>query len=87
MSAARLKIHVVPNARKSELAGLHGDAIKIRCAAPPLDGRANREVCELLADLLGVAVRDVTIVRGERSRDKLVEIAGMSGEEARRRLG
>lgn len=87
MSAARLKIHVVPNARKSELAGLHGDAIKIRCAAPPLDGRANREVCELLADLLGVPVRDVTIVRGERSRDKLVEIAGMSGEEARRRLG
>ncbi|MEX1185034.1 MAG: DUF167 domain-containing protein [Gemmatimonadaceae bacterium] len=87
MGAARLKIHVVANAKKTGLAGLHGDAVKIRCAAPPLDGRANREVREILAGLLGVPVRDVTIARGERSRDKIVEVAGMDADEARARLG
>jgi len=86
VSDARLKVHVVPNAKRTELAGLHGDAIKIRCAAPPLDGRANFEVRAILAELVGVPVRDVTIVRGERSRDKIVEIAGMSGEEAKASL-
>ncbi|MEX0909447.1 MAG: DUF167 domain-containing protein [Gemmatimonadaceae bacterium] len=87
MSGARLKIHVVTNAKKTELAGAHGDAIKVRCSAPPLDGRANQEVRELLAALLGVPARDVTIARGERSRDKIVEVAGMDGAEARARLG
>lgn len=87
MSGARLKIHVVTNAKKTELAGVHGDAVKVRCAAPPLDGRANQEVRELLAGLLGLPVRDVTITRGERSRDKIVEVAGMDGDEARARLG
>ena len=87
MSGARLRIHVVTNAKKTGLAGTHGDAIKVRCSAPPLDGRANQEVRELLADLLGLPVRDVTITRGERSRDKIVEVAGMDGEEARARLG
>ncbi|MGK2935062.1 MAG: DUF167 domain-containing protein [Gemmatimonadaceae bacterium] len=87
MSGARLKVHVVTNAKKTELAGVHGDAIKVRCAAPPLDGRANQEVRELLAALLGLPVRDVTITRGERSRDKIVEVAGIDAGEARARLG
>ncbi len=87
MSGVRLKIHVVTNAKRTELAGVHGDAIKVRCSAPPLDGRANQEVRELLAALLGVPARDVTIARGERSRDKIVEVAGMDGDEARARLG
>ena len=87
MTGARLRIHVVTNAKRTELAGAHGDAIKVRCSAPPLDGRANQEVRELLAALLGVPARDVTIARGERSRDKIVEVAGISGDEARARLG
>lgn len=87
MSGARFKIHVVTKAKKTELAGVHGDAIKIRCAAPPLAGRANQEVRELLSALLGLPVRDVTIARGERSRDKIVEVAGMDADEARARLG
>ena len=87
MSGARLEIHVVTNARKTELAGMHGDAIKVRCSAPPLDGRANQEVRELLAGLLGIPPRDVTIARGERSRHKIVEVAGMDGDEVRARLG
>ncbi len=86
MADPRLRVHVVPNAKKTELAGLHGDAIKIRCAAPPDDGRANWAVRELLAALLDVPVRDVTIVRGERSRDKVIEVAGVSPEDARARL-
>lgn len=76
----------MPNAKKTELAGLYGDAIKIRCAAPPDDGRANWAVRELLAALLDVPVRDVTIVRGERSRDKVIEVSGVSPEDARARL-
>lgn len=86
MADPRLKVHVVLNARKTELAGLHGDAIKIRCAAPPDDGRANWAVRELLAALLDVPVRDVTIVRGERSRDKVIEVAGLTPDDARARL-
>jgi uncharacterized protein (TIGR00251 family) len=82
----RLKVHVVPGAKKTELAGLHGEAIKIRCAAPPEDGRANWAVRELLAGLLGVPVRDVTIVRGERARDKVIEVAGVAPEDAKTRL-
>jgi len=82
----RLRVHVVPNAKKTELAGLHGEAIRIRCAVPPEDGRANWAVRELLATLLDVPVRDVTIARGERSRDKVIEVAGVAPEDARARL-
>ena len=63
-----LRLHVQPGARRSEVAGPHGDALKVRLAAPPVDGKANAALLAFLADAFGVPVRDVAIVRGETSR-------------------
>lgn len=69
-----LRIHVQPGARRTEVAGLHGDALKVRVAAPALEDRANEALIAFIADALGVAKRDVTIASGERSREKRVEV-------------
>lgn len=82
----RLRIRAVPNAKRSEFVGRHGDALRVRIAAPALEGRANEELIEFLADALGVARREVALVSGEKSRDKLVEIATLDEAEAIRRL-
>ena len=68
-------MHVVPRARETALAGRHGDALKIRLAAPPVEGRANDALQRYLAEAFGVALRDVVIERGESSRRKVVRIA------------
>lgn len=82
----RISVHAQPGARKTELMGLHGDAIKIRVHAPPLDGRANEELIHFLADQVGVPRSHVTLVRGEKSRTKIFEIQGVSGENVTSRL-
>jgi uncharacterized protein (TIGR00251 family) len=69
-------IHVQPGARRSELAGRHGDRLKIRIAAPAVDGRANEALVEFLADRLGVPKARVTVVKGERARAKLIAVSG-----------
>jgi uncharacterized protein (TIGR00251 family) len=69
-----LTLHVQPGAARTEVAGLHGDAIKVRLAAPPVDGKANAELVRFLADAFGVPARQVTLVRGETSRQKVVRI-------------
>ena len=83
---SRLKLRIVPNAKRDEVTGQHGDAVKIKIAAPALDGKANEAVLEFLAEKLGIHRRDVTLIAGEKSRDKLVEIAGLDATEARGRL-
>jgi len=85
--SCRLRLRIVPNARRSEVAGPHGNAIKIKIAAPALEGRANEELVEFLAAVLGLPRRDVTLVGGEKSRDKVVAIAGMEEAAARAQLG
>ncbi|HQR11267.1 MAG TPA: DUF167 family protein [Casimicrobiaceae bacterium] len=70
-----LTLHVQPGARRTEVAGLHGDALKVRLAAPPVDGKANVELLRYLADAFGVPLRNVTLVRGETSRQKIVRVA------------
>ena len=72
---ARIEVHLQPNARSTGVAGEHGQALKIRVAAPPLDQRANAMLLQFLAEKLGVAGSRLRIVRGEKSRSKLVEIA------------
>jgi len=67
-----LTLHVQPGARKSEIAGVHGDALKVRLAAPPVEGKANAELLRYLSHEFGVAARDVTLVSGEKSRRKIV---------------
>jgi len=69
-----LKIHIQPGARKNEIVGLHGDAIKIKIKAPPVDGRANEELIDFLAKHYGVPKRSVQIVSGHTSRQKTVKI-------------
>lgn len=70
-------MHVVPRARVSEVAGRHGDAVKIRLAAPPVDGAANDELVRFLAERLGVPARAVTITAGHSGRRKRVSVAGL----------
>lgn len=72
----RVSVHVQPRASRSEIAGVHGDALKVRLPAPPVDGAANEALIALLARGLGVARRDVRIVAGTASRTKTVEIRG-----------
>lgn len=69
-----LNVHVQPRAGKDEIAGLHGDRLKIRVKAPPVDGKANRYLIDFLADVFGVAKRDVVLLAGETGRDKRFKI-------------
>ncbi len=74
--AERIKIRVVPNAPKSECVGPYGDAVKIKIAAQAVDGKANAELVKFLSKTLKVPKKAITIVTGDTSRDKLVEIEG-----------
>jgi len=69
-------VHVQPGARRSEVAGLHGDRLKVRIGAPALDGRANAALVAFVADELGIPRARVAVVRGERSREKLLAVSG-----------
>jgi uncharacterized protein len=84
--ATRLALRVSPGARTSAVVGRHGEAWKVRVAAPREDGRANAAVVALLASALGVPARTISLVSGHRGRDKLVELAGISPDETERRL-
>jgi len=81
---ARFHVRVQPRASRSEIVGLHGEALKVRLAAPPVDGAANAALVELLADALGVPRRAVRIVAGATSRGKVVEVDGTDVENIRR---
>lgn len=71
-----LKLHVLPGARKTEMAGRYGEsALRLRIAAPASDGRANQACVRFLAKILEVPPSAVTILRGQASRDKFVRIA------------
>jgi uncharacterized protein len=83
----QLQLHVQPGASRTGIAGLHGDALKVRVAAPPTDGRANRELLDYLAELLGVARARIALVKGESGRRKIVTVQGIELPEASSRLG
>lgn len=69
---SEITIHIQPGASRSELAGEHGDALKVRISARPVEGAANAALSEFMAQCLGVARREVRIVRGEKSRHKVL---------------
>ncbi|MCK9201872.1 MAG: DUF167 domain-containing protein [Gallionella sp.] len=71
-----LTLHIQPGAKRSELAGLHGEALKIRLAAPPVEGRANEALLKFIAGLFDVPVRQVELKQGGQSRHKVVAITG-----------
>ena len=78
-----LSIHAQPGAKRTEVAGLHGEALKVRVKAPALEDRANEALAEFLAERLGVARRDVALVSGARSREKRFAVRGARVDPAR----
>jgi uncharacterized protein (TIGR00251 family) len=75
-----LALHVQPGAKRSEIAGLHGDALKIRLAAPPIEGRANEALLKFIAKLFDVPLRNVELKQGGQSRHKVVAVSGSKVE-------
>jgi uncharacterized protein len=75
------QIKVLPRSSRCEVAGVHGDALKIKITAPPLEGKANDEVVRFLSKHLGVKVAQVSIVNGEHSRIKTIAVTGMTGRQ------
>ena len=81
---AKIRLRVSPGARRTSLAGAYGeDAVKLRVAAPPAEGKANAEAERYVAELLGVATSDVSVVRGASGRSKAVLVRGVEAEEVR----
>lgn len=74
----RLEIKAVPNASRSEVVGWLGDALKVRLKAPPVDGKANTELCRFLVEVLELPKGAVSVTIGTSSRFKRVEIEGIS---------
>jgi uncharacterized protein (TIGR00251 family) len=83
---ATLKLRIVPNAKRNEVVGEYGDAVKVKVAAPAVDGKANGALLEFLAEKLGVSARAVSLLMGDKSRDKVVSVEGIESDELRRRL-
>jgi uncharacterized protein (TIGR00251 family) len=83
---ARIGIRLQPRASSSGITGERGGRITVRVTAPPVDGKANDALVRLVAKRLGVARSRVSIVRGQSSRDKLLEIDGIDEGQARTRL-
>jgi uncharacterized protein (TIGR00251 family) len=75
-----LSLHIQPGAKKTEVAGLHGEALKIRLHAPPVDGKANDALIAFLAERLGVPKARVVLEAGQTSRSKRVRVVGVSAE-------
>ena len=80
-------MRVQTRAGRDEIVGERAGALVVRVAAPPLAGRANEALCKLIARHAGVAPGRVSVVSGQRSRDKLVRVEGVSEAELRRALG
>ena len=83
----QLTIRVQPRAARTEIVGEHGGALKIRVAAPPVDGAANETLVRFLAERLGVSRSAVTISGGASGRAKVMRVAGITPEKAATRLG
>jgi uncharacterized protein len=84
---ARIAVRLQPRARNDEIVGVRGGVLLVRVTAPPLDGRANRALCRLIAERVKVAPSRVTVIRGERARDKLVAVEGLGQATAALALG
>jgi uncharacterized protein (TIGR00251 family) len=77
---------VHPNAARNELAGFSEGVLRVRVAAPPVKGKANKELIAFLAQKLGLSKGDLTILKGHTSRNKVISIAGLTREELNQRL-
>ena len=78
-----IRVHVIPNAKIDKVVGEHGDAIKIKLRAPAIEGKANTALRKFLAEKLSIPQRAIVLDRGERSRDKVLRIDGLSEKTIR----
>jgi uncharacterized protein (TIGR00251 family) len=85
-SGISFAIKVQPRARKNAVIGELGDALKVSLTTPPVEGRANQACIEFFANLLKVPRSSVTIASGQKSRRKVIRVAGLSAEEVRQRI-
>jgi uncharacterized protein (TIGR00251 family) len=79
-AGVRFAAYIQPRASRTEVSGVHGDAVKIRVAAPPVEGAANDALVRFLAKRLRIAASSIRLVGGEHSRRKVVEVGGVGGE-------
>lgn len=86
IASCTLAIKAVPNAPRSAVVGWLGEALKVKVHAPALEGRANDELCEFLADALALPRRAVTVLQGDKSRQKVLHISGLTLAEVRLKL-
>jgi hypothetical protein len=84
--STRVRLRVSPGAKSAQVVGRHGEAWKVRVAAPPEGGRANDAVVRLLAETLSLPRDAVTLVSGHGARDKIVQLAGLDPTQIERRL-
>ena len=82
-----ISVRAAPRAGRNALDGVIGGAVRVRLAAPPVEGAANKALLAFLAEVLGVPKRDLAIIGGEHGRRKLICVRGLTGERARQRLG
>ncbi len=85
--SATLSVRLRPRAGRDALEGWRDGVLQARVAAPPVGGKANRALCRLVAGELGVAPSRVTLVRGERGREKVLRVEGVDAAGVRERLG
>jgi uncharacterized protein (TIGR00251 family) len=81
-----IRVHLTPRSARDEVLSFEGEVLRARVTAPPVEGRANEALLRLLAGTLGIPKSSLRIVRGQRSREKLVAIEGLDTAEVRRRL-
>ena len=74
-----LKIKVEPRSSRAGITGPYGDALKVRLTSPPVEGKANKELIEVLAKEFGIHKKDVEIIMGKNSRNKVVRLVGVNG--------
>ncbi len=82
----RFAVRVHPRAKKNAITGEVGDSLKVSLTTPPVEGRANEACIEFFAKLLKVPRSSVTIASGQTSRNKVIRVTGLSGEELRKRI-
>ena len=75
-------IHVIPNASRTQAEGTHDGALRVRLHAPPVDGKANLALMAWVAETLGVPKRDVTLLRGQTSKRKQLQVRAAVGDQA-----
>ena len=77
-SGLEIRLHVQPRAKRSEVSGIHNGALKLKVTAPPVDDAANRAIIEFFSDRLGIPKSSLRIISGLKSRDKTLQINGLS---------